>query len=535
MANIIGIGGSLHDFSACLIEENSRIIAIEDERISKMRYSIGEEEPHVKSFLYCLKNAGLSSEDIDAIIGDDMISDSFFKDRIKPNHHLSHIYSTFFTSKFSESAILILDGVGSLYGSVKEEVRETTTYAYGKNNHIEIIGKVFGFPSTIRCLPSTPRVRCNSLGEFYRAITEIIGFGFLQAGKTMGLHPYGDSRFIDDMLTFVKFGSNGQFEIIIEGEKGLIKYIQNILNGSYSEDIFLVKASIANAAQIILETVLAHCLDYLWRKCKTDNLCLAGGVVLNSVANGKIHSISNFKNIHITSSPGDNGVAIGSAIYGKLLNQSASILPIRFVISPYLGALYTTAEILKALNYAGLNYFTQTNPERFIASNLYKGLIVACFQGKSEFGPRALGNRSIFADPRKKSMKDRINVIKGREWFRPVAPVITEDSYMDYFDAPCLSQCMQFVFPIKENYLNHLEGCVHIDGSARVQSVGKNDNPFLYGLLIEFQQLSGFPILINTSFNIAGKPIVETPLDAIQAFINSEIDILVIDEFIVQK
>jgi carbamoyltransferase len=533
MSKVIGIGGSLHDFAACLIYDNQRVIAIEDERLTKIRYSIGANSAHTPSVDYCLRSANLEQRDVDYIVGDDMIADTFYPNRQRLNHHLAHIYSSFFTSPFRSAAILVVDGVGSLHSQSGTEERETTTYAMGDKNTITILGKVIGAPSTIRYHPSTPRVRSNSLGEFYRAITQAIGFEYLQAGKTMGLSPYGDDRFVGEMMQFVRLESNGQFVINADGTHGFAQSLIDLRN-KYAKDGFMTDASLAFAGQYILEYILSHCLQYLWDETHSSNLCLIGGVALNSVANGRILPLTNFKNAHVLFAPGDNGAAIGAAIYGTLLSHSSEA-EVRFNLSPYLGYSYSENDMLTAIKERGLSYRSPQNLPIYVALKLDQGCIVAWYQGASEFGPRALGNRSILADPRPAAMKDKLNTIKGREWFRPVAPIVIEEELTTYFDAPFASPWMQFVFPVKLTYHEILRGCTHVDGTARVQTVTQSTHPSLHHLLKAFGDITGIPMLINTSLNIGGKPIVETPSDAIDAFINSKIDLLVLGSYLLEK
>ncbi len=535
MKTFLGLGGSLHDFAACLIDENNIIFAIEDERLIRKRYALNSPSPHVASVDYCLNHNKINLREVDSIIGDDMIDLRFFPDRELINHHIAHIYSVFFTSKFKESAILVLDGVGSLSNTGIQEERETTTYAFGNNNKVTILNKIYGTPSNFRFKESSPRIRINSIGEFYRLITEVIGFEFLEAGKTMGLHPYGDDRFVEAIIKFVELKSNGQYEINMEGDKGLISYLHDIIRKNNLDTDFKVKASLAFAGQKVTEKILDHCLSYLSESTKSKNLCLAGGVILNSVANGKISLQPRFENVHIISAPGDSGASIGAAIFGRISNTELSKDPIRLEYSPYLGVTYESEYIYTFLQANGIPYSIPANIHKEVAEMIANGLVVACFQGRSEFGPRALGNRSIFADPRKDNIKDQLNNIKGREWFRPVAPVVLEEDLNKYFKARCLSEYMQFVFDIRDEYIDKLKGCIHVDKSARVQSVSKQANPFLHSLLYEFGNITEYPILINTSFNIKGYPIVETPQDAINIFVDSKIDALVIDRFLLKK
>ncbi len=531
--DIIGLGGGLHDFAACLLQNNGKIIAIEDERITRIRYSFRANTQHIESVNYCLKYSN-SKNNEHRIIADHLIEGKAFEKIERLNHHLAHAYSVFHTSPFDKAAILVADGVGSVLDE-STQLRETTSYAIGEGNNIRFLGKITGTRSDEKASPDNPRIWNNSLGDLYRAVTEIIGFGFLQAGKTMGLMPYGDDRYVTTIMQFVDLLPNGMFEVKVSGENGLVRTLKRIRDEQIQKhDSFQVNASLAYAGQYGLEEILKHCLAHLWEITKTQNLCFVGGVALNSVFNGQIIKLSNFKNVHVLFAPGDNGAAIGSAIWGKL-SKEQPLESVRFHPSPYLGHEYSKSEIENIIRKNNLHYQTPTDLYGMVARFLKAENIVAWYQGASEFGPRALGNRSILANPTPKEMKDRLNKIKGREWFRPVAPAVLAENLNTYFSSDTLSPYMQFVSSVKDNYREVLKGCTHVDGTARVQSVAKDENPKFYRLLEEYGNLTGHPILINTSFNIKSEPIVETPSDAIDTFIKSELDVLVLDEFVISK
>lgn len=548
MANILGLGGSIHDYAACLLE-NEKIIAIEDERLTRVRYAFGSANPCQVSLNYCLKYSGLTIQEIDTlIINDDLksiINTTNFPNQEIINHHLTHAYSTFFTSSFEESAILIIDGAGSKkFINEDNEERETTTYAYGNKNSVKTIKKIYGDLTGYNPVTKSQTVMSNSLGEFYRVIAETLQLGWLVGpGKVMGLSSYGayhqDDRFVDEIMDYVTLLSEGQFTVKINGKEGLIDKLF-LLRQKYNkkEDSFKIDAAIAYSGQIVFEKILSHLLDYLWTKTRSHNLCLAGGAALNSIANGKIARISSFKNVHVFFSPGDSGTAVGAAIYGYV-NQKINIPTshsIRLNLAPFLGRTYSIEESEKALKKYGLIYTIPDNLQMQVAVLLSQGNVIAWYQGGSEFGPRALGNRSILADPCNPGMRDHINLhIKQREWFRPLAPVILDFAMPDYFESPAFSPWMQFVWPIKSNYKARLPGITHIDGSARVQTITKKDNPLFYSLIENFYRVTNVPILLNTSLNIKGQPIVETPEEAIQAFLESDIDSLVINHFLVMK
>ena len=545
MSNIIGIGGSIHDFASCLLIDK-KMCAIEDERITRVRHAINSSNPCQPSLQYCLNWAGLQLEDIDTIIANDdllqVIDSHVYPDIVLVNHHLTHAYSTFFISPFEEAAILVIDGAGSKLPGTDGDIRETTTYAYGNKNEVTVINRVYGDLKGENHVTKSETLMSNSIGEFYRAIAENLELGWLVGpGKVMGLASYGasfgDDRFISEMMSCIELLPEGQFKININGEKGLIdKFFQIRQNHHKKEDPFRIDAAIAHAGQVVLEKVLFHTLDYLSTKIQTKNLCLAGGVALNSLANGKIPFLTKFKNVHVFFAPGDSGTAIGAAIWGYLNNSSQTDDLIRFHSSPFLGRPYSLDEIVTALNSTGLTYTQPVDLCRQVAHLLSRGRTVAWYQGGSEFGPRALGNRSILADPRNSLMRDHINSnIKHREWFRPLAPAVLDSATAVYFDTHCPSPWMQFVWPVRKKFHKILPSIIHVDGGARVQSVSKDENPSFYTLLENFQQITGIPVLLNTSFNIKGEPIVETPYEAIRTFLESQIDVLVLGEFLVVK
>jgi carbamoyltransferase len=307
-------------------------------------------------------------------------------------------------------------------------------------------------------------------------------------------------------------------------------------DGSNHEDPFVIDAAIEYAGQAALERLLVHALDYLWSQTKTPNLCLVGGVALNSLANGKIPSLTHFTNVHVFYAPGDSGTAIGAAIWKRVQGEERNTQKLRFFWSPYLGREYLEGESRAALAASCLVAKRPKNLHRDVAELLVRGRTVGWFQGGSEFGPRALGHRSILADPRRSSMRDHINRrIKGREWFRPLAPVVEASRAAEFFELPAPSPWMQFVCPVRKHARELLPAVTHVDGGARVQTLRAHDNPSLAHLLHEFEPLSGVPVLINTSLNVRGAPIAETPADAIDAFVSSELDALVIDEFLIVK
>ncbi len=547
MSNIMGLGGSIHDFAACLIHDKN-ILAIEDERLTRIRYAAHSKNPCHPSIHYCLENAGMALQEIDLLVSNDDIAvpanmlGQCQTDVI--NHHMTHAYSAFYTSTFDKAAILVVDGAGGKrYASTdSSEERETTTYAVGDKNSVKVIKKIYGDLSGENPITKSQTIMSNSIGEFYRIVAETIELGWLVGpGKTMGLASYGakakDDRFVDVMLSCIKFLGNGEFEIKTNGKEGLIDKLYLIRQKYLAhEERYVIDAALAHSGQIVLEQLLSHALNYLASQVDTDNLCIIGGVGLNSIANGKITKLSRFKNIHVLFSPGDSGTAVGAAIGGYLKTQSDKDELVRFKISPYLGKSYQDIEMAEALKKHGLKWARTNNIHKSAAELIAQGKTLAWYQGSSEFGPRALGNRSLLADARLTHMRDHINhKVKQREWFRPLAPAVLEEMAQDYFNALNPSPWMQFVWDVKDNAPVNLPSVTHIDGTARVQSVSKKDNADFHQLITQFYEITGTPAVLNTSLNIKGEPIVETPDEAIQAFLQSPIDALAMGEFLVVK
>jgi carbamoyltransferase len=377
----------------------------------------------------------------------------------------------------------------------------------------------------------------NSLGDLYRVTTEVVGFGFLQAGKTMGLSSYGDERYVTDILSHVTLEPEGKFTIRIGGENGLLFNLKSLRERELKRHRrFEVDAAIAYAGQYVLEEVLFHILAYLRSVVDSPYLCVSGGVALNSLAMGKIINRSDFRDVYVHFSSGDSGTAIGAAIMGLQQKNSNKSTHNVFKGNPYLGKEYGNDYILKLLKSNGISFTRPINIHKTTARLIESGKIVAWYQGASEFGPRALGNRSLLADCRQLKNRDHLNArIKMREWFRPLAPSVISNKANTYFDLDCNSPFMQFVWPVKESYQSKLPAIVHVDGGSRIQTVSEKDNPDYFALIHEFEELSQIPILLNTSFNTFGEPIVETPEEALSTFLNSDIDCLVLGSFLVER
>jgi carbamoyltransferase len=565
---VLGINTVYHEPAACLMKNGIVVAAAEEERFTRIRH--GKEANPFSSWIlpfhainWCFSKEGITINEIDHVafsfkpsirlnkniskylklllthkmsgIKKELIFGYFnsklpmilqlyppkwheikkrfiFKNNITKfhnvEHHLAHAASGFFCSSFKESAILSIDGIGEV---------ATTLLAYGKNNQIKKV-KEFYYP--------------HSLGFFYEEITVFLGFQKNHDEfKVMGMAGYGKPTYYNQMKKLIKLKSNGGYEI-----KSLAsKKLKNLFGEprQYGTEITQRHKDIAASAQKVLEDTVLYMLDWLQTKTKSENLCITGGVGLNCLLNQKIVNQSKFKNIFIQPAANDAGTAMGAALYcynyilGNKRNYSLK--------NAYLGPEFSNEEIKLRLNQRKIKYQYSENIAKECAKFISKGKVIGWFQGRMEWGPRALGNRSILADPRKKNMKDIINDIKGREDFRPLAPAIIEEKLSEYFEESKPSPFMLITYNIKKEKLDQIPAVVHVDKTARVQTVNKNDNPKFYELIKQFEKITKIPVVINTSLNYAGKPIVCNIEDALNCFYNSGIDILAINNFLIFK
>ena len=477
------------------------------------------------------------------------ILDPNFKDFTKikfSEHHLSHAASSFFTSPYNNSLILTLDGVGEW---------ATTTVGIGKDNKIDI-KKEIHFP--------------HSLGLLYSAFTYYLGFK-VNSGeyKVMGLAPYGEpkySKLILDHLIDLK--NDGSFRLNMKyfdfatgfkmTNKNFEKLFKSKVRISESDNLEQFHMDVAASIQDVTETIVLKIAQNIKDEFQIDNLCLSGGVALNCVANGKILKKKIFKNIWIQPASGDAGGALGAAL-AYLYNEKnfTRRINLDFMKGSYLGPSFSDAQIENILKIEKIKY-NNIKDEKFydyICELLEMGMAIGWFQGKMEFGPRALGNRSIIADPRSENMQKKLNLkVKFRESFRPFAPSVLREDVNRYFELDCDSPYMLLVadikneIKVKDNNPNTLFGIeklnqkrsiipavTHVDYSARIQTVRKETNEKFYKLLQAFKKRTGCSVLINTSFNVRGEPIVCNPKDAIKCFLGTDLDILVMNNFIVHK
>ncbi len=527
---ILGIGGSRHDFSFCYLENGIIISAIAEERLSREKNSLGPRSKMFRGINYCLSSKNLSIDDVDLIVTNDLCEcgslakpqNSFLHNIISINHHMAHASAAYYQSGFDKAACLVIDANGSLYNN--GDIAETISYGIATNGKINLNNTVYS---------QVNQYETNSLGQLYLYITYQCGFCFGQEGKTMGLAAYGNDRFLSEMRNNI----NPSMNDYINAE--LVQCIQDIFK-KYGSD-FQVKADIAYATQQILEENVFRIMNDLYNRFKCKNLCYAGGIALNSVLNGKIKDNTSFENVFVFPAAGDCGTSVGAALYGYHQIYQKPYIPNKKICNVYFGNTYSDDKILDQLsNYNDLIFFEKKSHKSIIketAKDISDGKIIGWFQNGSEFGPRALGNRSILADPRDKDMKDILNKkIKFRETFRPFAPVIMEEYICKYIDTRFNDNpFMLYVGSVQDEVRHVIPSAIHIDGTARFQSISRDNNAILYELLQEFMKITGVPILINTSFNTKGMPIVENPSDALKCLLNSNLDKVVIHDYVIQK
>ena len=538
---IIGVSAFYHDSSACLFKDGRLLFACEEEKFTGIKHDSSFPS---KTIEYIFKHYRLTKEDIDCVCyyedpklrynrKNGYLKTFFYNLRVRYNlnkisskqyytpHHLSHMMYTFASSKFSNATIVSIDGVG-----------ETATMSIGIGTHsnVEQI-KTVEYP--------------HSLGLFYSAMTAYLGFKPNEGEyKVMGLASYGNpSKYISNIRELVSYENNQikcDMHVFCWDRSNKTMFNENmgyklpVEQRLPNEEITQEHKDIAAAVQLRYEEIFFKILDEAKRLFDSDNLCLGGGCAYNGKANGQVTTKTKFKNLWIPPAPSDAGSAIGSCLY--YLNNEHK-MGVRIMTNPFLGPRYNNNQILKEIKKTkGIIYKEQYTHRLLtrVAEFINNGLVVGWYQGKIEFGARALGNRSILANPTLPHMKDKINkVIKKREGFRPFAPMVTFNEQGKYFNSKEFIPYMNQVVDVVEEYRDKLPAITHIDGTARVQSITQH-NP-MHQLLREFEKLSGFPILLNTSFNVKDKTMVLTPKDALDTFLDTEMDVLVLNNYIVLK
>ncbi|MGA9995463.1 MAG: carbamoyltransferase C-terminal domain-containing protein [Pyrinomonadaceae bacterium] len=524
-----------HNSGAAMIREDNgkvRFANLSEERCNRLKDSRNFPALSTKA---CMDELGVSSlDEIDLIVMDYIIRpdwrNDFYRRRCETdnflaevdqskihiiNHHLAHASVVFHSSPYESAAVLIIDGRGS--------EKETQSLFMATQDGIELI-------------ESTKKI---GIGLLYAAVTQAIGFGLLQEGKTMGLAPYG-AEVKKQIFNFPRAYQG----IITDYSSVCVEDSYDM--GTPHEPIvtFEDQARAAYEVQQECETALLHLAEYAFEKTGANYLCFSGGVALNSVANYQILQSGIFKDIFINPAASDTGIPLGVALHGyhRILQRPKTYTE----ISPYLGPSYNEGRIRNAIEaYRGTTYdyesfegFRLISEDALVqaAELLAANKIVACFHGRSEMGPRALGNRSILMSPLVAENKDVLNSqVKHREAFRPFAPVILEEHTQDYFDIDRMSPYMLLVPTVREDKREVIPAVTHVDGTGRLQTVGRDFNPHLYAIIEEFYQRTGVPVILNTSFNVAKEPIVETPEDAIRCFMGTGIDALLIGDNLLIK
>jgi len=572
---ILGINAYHAGASACLIEDGQLVAAVEEERFRRIKYCAGFP---IEAIKYCLGKAGITAYDLDHIgISRDPNANlykkvlftlrrrptlDYIKDRLSSmaevkdaktefcnslgidpkafkagyhnvEHHRAHLASAFYVSPFQEAALLSVDGFGDFV---------STMTGRGSGTKIEVLDTV-NFP--------------HSLGTFFTAVTQWLGFtNFGDEGKVQGLAAYGQPIFLDDLRKIVRLKPSGRFTLDLdyfvhwsEGIAWTWEEASPAMGTVYSKkfvdkfgpprpshgEITPHYANMAASAQAMLEEAEFHLVRHLHRATGLKALCMAGGVALNSTFNGRVLPETPFEDIFVQPAASDAGTALGVAyyIYHQILGK-----PRRFVMDQaYTGPSFANGSVEGVLRQHNLAYETHDFGEmaRRAAHLVAEGKVLGWFQGNMEWGPRALGNRSILADPRRGDMKDILNArIKRREKFRPFAPSILLESVGDYFDQTYPDPFMIKVYNVLADKRAQIPAVTHVDGTGRLQTVGKNQNPLYWQLIKEFEGLTGVPVVLNTSFN-ENEPIVCRPEEAVECFVRTRMDVLAIGNYLIQK
>jgi carbamoyltransferase len=590
--DVLGISCYFHDAAAALLRDGKLVAAAEEERFTRKKH---DYDFPARAIQFCLAEGGIRGPELDYVaffekpfvkferllltslqtfphshgvfreamvawLGDKL----WVRDRIRKaldvpasrilfsEHHLSHAASAFFCSPYEEAAILTLDGVGEW---------TTASLGVGKGTDIKLL-KEIRFP--------------HSLGLLYSAFTAFLGFEVNEGEyKVMGMAPFGRPRYAEDVWKLIYAGADGGFELNMDffcfhrstSQTFNPKFIKlfgpprdpkipfftpasgypsyfGTRPGNFEELGKLNQhyADVAASIQAVTEEVVLRMANHAHQETGQKRLCLAGGVALNSVANGRILRETPFEEVYVQPSAGDGGGALGAALwaYHTVLSK-----PRTFVMEhAYWGQEHPAGQILKFLKESGIHHKYLEDEEALLSQvvdRLQTGKVVGWFRGRFEWGPRALGNRSILADPRRADMKDIVNTkIKFREPYRPFAPSVPVEEAEEYFELPQAARhyparFMLYVVKVKEQKQEAVPAITHVDGTARIQTVARTSAPVYHRLIELFGQATGVPVLLNTSFNLRGEPIVSTPQEAFSTFSLSEMDVLVLDHFLVDK
>ena len=480
-----------------------------------------------------LKGLNLRPPDIDLVV----VSDSHFATcglRLGPRlgewlpkawvsdsitHHEIHQRQAFWQSGFEEAATLTLDAAGESLESLGGRTLSGTIAAMSDLPRCRTLSQM-DFPQ-------------SSAGLLYEGVTRHVGFRLGDEGKTMGLAPYGERELLDRVLPQLTLHQDGSFSFY--DHKQFRKLLQEYVPERWpDEEITQRHSNVAYAGQAILEQIVTNAFRAALRLSGLKRLVYAGGVALNSVANEIAVRAAAPDAFYIAPNPGDPGHALGCALFGAY--EIAAWKPQLRELHDYLGPEYSESEMIEACRDGAYPVEKVENPELVLARCIRNGYITARFAGAAEYGPRALGNRSILASPLSADMKDYLNArVKHRESFRPFAPAVLEECAPEWFDLKGPSPYMLRVVPVRESVRERIPAVVHVDGSCRVQTVSRKENPGFYRVIEAFRSLTGVPVVLNTSFNTAGNPIVETPSDAVECFASTHIDVLLLGPFLVSK
>lgn len=572
---ILGVNAYHADSSAAIFRDGVMIAAIEEERFRRVKHWAGFPSMAIE---FCLKEAGVTLSDVDHItVGRDpsakllskilfLLKDPFSAyqtvqqrlnnrrdilsldqefdkhfpgeqdvlDKIRNiEHHRSHMGSAFFASPFRKAAVLSIDGAGDF---------TTTMIGVGTDSKIEVLDSV-DFP-----------VSC---GTFYTAFTQFLGFPhYGDEYKVMGLAPYGAPKYVDKVKQVIRFLPNGLFawdnryfksarEVVVTYGDDHIPHVGNLFSDYFvsqfgkardpKDELTQDHRDLAASVQRATEELLIHILTHLHKRTGLDDVCIAGGVAQNSVANGKFIGTTGFKNLYIPSAGHDAGLSMGSAMY--FYHHTLGKPRVAPVYSAYTGSSFTNDFIESMLKERNIAYEKLDDNELYnrVVKMLITPGVVGWFSGRAEFGPRALGGRSILADPRNPKAKDLLNLkIKRRESFRPFAPSILKDYTAEFFEKVEDVPFMEKVFPIKPEKRPLIPAVTHVDGTGRLQTVTEAVSPRYYRLIDRFRQQTGVPILLNTSFN-ENEPIVNTPAEALDCYLRTQMDMLVLENCVISR
>ncbi|HEX9235230.1 MAG TPA: carbamoyltransferase [Actinomycetota bacterium] len=554
--NILGINCFSHDTAAALLQDGEPIAFVEEERFNRDKHTKAFPDAAIE---FCLRTGGIGIEDVDVVAfahraGVDYVRGTVdalkrgapkrlaaqtyvdanlkrkergfarrwgYRGRVTHvGHHEAHAASAYFASPFEEAAVLTLDRGGDFL---------STTMGQAQGNALRTLREIHN---------------PDSLGEIYTAVTWWLGFHpNADEGKVMGLAPYGTDRYASTFRQFVRLTPDGGFSVDlswfryqVEGSVPWSKRFEDTFGPARVPESALTShyEDVAFGVQAITEEAGLHLSRALHGLTGSKNLCLAGGVALNSVMNARLLAETPFEHIFIQPAAGDAGNALGAALH--VWHQQMG-KPRRWRMEhAFFGPAYSDSEIKRALAERQLSFREVADPTIEAANLLSRSMIVGWFQGRAEVGPRALGARSILADPRRPEMKDIVNErVKHREGFRPFAPSVLDERGGEYFEGYYPNPFMLLVLPIRQDKRAVIPAVTHVDGTGRLQTVGRSENPVFHRLIEEFDRQTGVPVILNTSYNFRGEPIVHRPEEAIEDFLTTGIDALLLGKFLLEK